>query len=90
MISAQSVGLKTTPRIWTSICQASTGVQGSVWVKSTLHSFPIAERDDNLTNTVSLAFCEMYTLLANLFRRFELEIYNTTDDDMKWIDLLLT
>ncbi|KAF1956651.1 cytochrome P450 [Byssothecium circinans] len=37
-----------------------------------------------------LAICEMYTLLANLFRRFELEIYNTTDDDMKWVDLLLT
>ncbi|KAF2638301.1 cytochrome P450 [Massarina eburnea CBS 473.64] len=37
-----------------------------------------------------LAFCEMYTLLANLFRQFELEMYNTTDDDMKWIDLLVT
>lgn len=38
----------------------------------------------------SLAFCEMYTLLANLFRKFHVEIHNTTDDDMKWIDLLFT
>ncbi|CAI6335377.1 unnamed protein product [Periconia digitata] len=37
-----------------------------------------------------LALCEIYTLLANLFRRFDMELYNTTDDDMKWIDLLLT
>jgi hypothetical protein len=32
----------------------------------------------------------MYTLLANLFRRFELEIFETTDADMRWIDLLMT
>jgi hypothetical protein len=32
----------------------------------------------------------MYTLYANLFRRFDLEIYNTTDKDMEWVDLLLT
>jgi hypothetical protein len=50
----------------------------------------MAEEVEDLTNTVSLVFCEMYTLFANLFRRFELEIHNTTDDDMKWIDLLLT
>ncbi|KAF2682097.1 cytochrome P450 [Lentithecium fluviatile CBS 122367] len=38
----------------------------------------------------SLAYCEMYTLLANLFRRFKLETYYTTDADMQWIDLLMT
>jgi cytochrome P450 len=37
-----------------------------------------------------VAFCEMYTFLANLFRRFELEIWDTTDKDMQWIDLLMT
>lgn len=37
-----------------------------------------------------VAFCELYTFLANLFRRFELEIWDTTDKDMEWIDLLLT
>ncbi|KAF2265020.1 cytochrome P450 [Lojkania enalia] len=36
-----------------------------------------------------LAFCELYTFLANLFRKFELEIWDTTDSDMEWIDLLL-
>ncbi|KAF2180130.1 cytochrome P450 [Zopfia rhizophila CBS 207.26] len=36
-----------------------------------------------------VAFCELYTFLANLFRRFELEIWDTTDADMEWIDLLL-
>jgi hemoglobin-like flavoprotein len=42
----------------------------------------MAEGHNDVANTFSLAFREMYTLLANLFRRFELEIYNTTDDDM--------
>jgi cytochrome P450 len=36
-----------------------------------------------------LAFCELYTFLANLFRKFELDIWNTTDRDMEWVDLLL-
>ncbi|KAL6702550.1 hypothetical protein ACN47E_001547 [Coniothyrium glycines] len=36
-----------------------------------------------------LAWCELYILLANLFRRFELTIHETTDADMAWVDLLL-
>jgi hypothetical protein len=31
----------------------------------------------------------MYTLLANLFRRFKLTIHDTTEADMEWVDLLL-
>ncbi|KAH6666679.1 cytochrome P450 [Halenospora varia] len=37
-----------------------------------------------------LAMCEMYTVFANLFRRFDLEIFETTEKDMQWIDMLLT
>lgn len=40
-------------------------------------------------HTARLAWCEMYILLANLFRRFELTIHDTTDADMEWVDLLL-
>jgi hypothetical protein len=34
--------------------------------------------------------CELYLLFANLFRRFDLTIHETTDKDMEWVDLLLT
>jgi cytochrome P450 len=37
-----------------------------------------------------VALCELYALLANLFGRFELEIGNTSDEDMECVDLLLT
>ncbi|KAF2473016.1 cytochrome P450 [Lindgomyces ingoldianus] len=36
-----------------------------------------------------LAWCEMYIIIANLFRRFHLTIHDTTDADMAWVDLLL-
>ena len=45
----------------------------------------------DFSNTnIRLALCEIYVLYANLFRKFDLEIHDTTDEDMKWIDLLLT
>jgi len=37
----------------------------------------------------SLAWSEIYLLLANLFRRFEINIFDTTDADMEWVDLIL-
>lgn len=46
-------------------------------------------RRAKLMRALSLAWCEMYLVIANLFRRFEVRIHNTTDEDMRWIDLLL-
>jgi hypothetical protein len=34
----------------------------------------------------SLAWCELYLILATLFRRFEITIHDTTDSDMEWMD----
>lgn len=39
--------------------------------------------------TPSLAWCELYLLMATLFRRYEIEIYETTPRDMAWTDHLL-
>ncbi|KAI0199505.1 cytochrome P450 [Astrocystis sublimbata] len=36
-----------------------------------------------------LAWCELWVLLANLFRRYRIEPYNTTNYDMEWKDLIL-
>ena len=37
----------------------------------------------------SLAWCELYLLIATLFRWFEVEIQDTTPEDMAWTDHLL-
>jgi hypothetical protein len=37
----------------------------------------------------SFAWCELYVMLANLFRRFEVSIHDTSDADMEWIDAVL-
>ena len=34
----------------------------------------------------SLAYMEIYTCLANLFSRFEFELYNTDESNMIWLD----
>ena len=34
---------------------------------------------------ISLAYSELYLVLAALFRRFELELYDTTLDDVKMV-----
>jgi len=34
----------------------------------------------------SLAFAELYLVLANLFTRFEMQPYQTTEEDMMWGD----
>ncbi|KAF2732705.1 cytochrome P450 [Polyplosphaeria fusca] len=35
------------------------------------------------------AWCELYVMLANLFRRFKVSIHNTSDADMEWVDAVL-
>lgn len=35
----------------------------------------------------SLAYAELYLTLAHLFRRFDLEFYQTTPEDMDWKDV---
>ena len=42
----------------------------------------IANADNN-----SLAYAELYLTIAHLFRRFELELYQTTPEDMDWKDV---
>ncbi|KAK1713911.1 uncharacterized protein CLUP02_17094 [Colletotrichum lupini] len=36
---------------------------------------------------INLAWCELYLAYANLFRRFELSLDGTKDDDFDWIDV---
>ncbi|KAI1799432.1 cytochrome P450 [Daldinia bambusicola] len=36
-----------------------------------------------------LAWCEMWVVFGNIFRRFQITPYNTTDKDMEWRDLIL-
>ncbi|KAI0478374.1 cytochrome P450 [Xylariaceae sp. FL0804] len=36
-----------------------------------------------------LAWCELLLVLSNLFRRFEVTPYKTTEEDMNWIDIVL-
>lgn len=35
---------------------------------------------------VSLAYAELFTTFAYLFRKFDLEVYDTTEHDMDWHD----
>lgn len=44
-------------------------------------------RNDSPTNINSLAYAELYLTLAHLFRRFDLELYQTTPEDMDWKDV---
>ncbi|KAL9079957.1 MAG: hypothetical protein Q9157_001204 [Trypethelium eluteriae] len=37
----------------------------------------------------SLAWCELYIVFATLFRKYEIEVFNTSDADMEWSDHLL-
>ena len=39
------------------------------------------------TDNNSLAYAELYLTIAHLFRRFELELYKTTPEDMDWKDV---
>ena len=39
------------------------------------------------TDNNSLAYAELYLTIAHLFRRFELELYQTTPEDMDWKDV---
>lgn len=43
--------------------------------------------NDSPTNICSLAYAELYLTLAHLFRRFDLELYQTTPEDMDWKDV---
>lgn len=42
-----------------------------------------------VTNSGSLAWMEMYVVLARLFRRFHVDIHDTSDADMEWVDAVL-
>lgn len=39
---------------------------------------------------ISLAWCEMYLALASLYRRFDMRLDGTKDEDFDWIDIGLT
>ena len=62
-----------------------------------LHTFVFAyllfrKISDSIANEVetddkSLAYAELYLTIAHLFRRFELELYQTTPEDMDWKDV---
>ena len=34
----------------------------------------------------SLAYCALYLALAHLFRRYDMELFETTKEDMEWDD----
>ncbi|KAL8658077.1 MAG: hypothetical protein Q9202_007630 [Teloschistes flavicans] len=36
-----------------------------------------------------LAWCELYLLIATMFRKYDVEVFNTTPEDMAWTDHLL-
>lgn len=42
---------------------------------------------DSAADIFSLAYAELYLTLAHLFRRFDLELYQTTPEDMEWKDV---
>lgn len=37
---------------------------------------------------IDLAYHEMYTFLATLFSRFDIEVVNTGKEDMEWADYM--
>ncbi len=43
--------------------------------------------NESATDVDSLAYAELYLTLAHLFRRFDLELYQTTPEDMEWKDV---
>ena len=60
--------------------------------RSSLHIFCFGKFSDGIANEAetdnnSLAYAELYLTIAHLFRRFELELYQTTPEDMDWKDV---
>lgn len=45
------------------------------------------DAEDSAADIHSLAYAELYLTLAHLFRRFDLELYQTTPEDMEWKDV---
>jgi hypothetical protein len=41
------------------------------------------KRQANPSSTQSLAYAELYLTVATIFRRFNMELHNTTNDDIK-------
>lgn len=41
------------------------------------------------TNHISLAWCELYVMLARLFRQFHVAVHDTSDADLEWVDAVL-
>lgn len=41
---------------------------------------------EQLTEANSLAYCQLYLALAHLLRWYDLELYETTEEDMEWKD----
>ena len=39
---------------------------------------------------MNLAYAELYLVVAHLFRRFEMELFETTEWDMEWKDFFTT
>ncbi|KAL9066115.1 MAG: hypothetical protein Q9161_007773 [Pseudevernia consocians] len=44
-------------------------------------------RGSRMCPGMNLAYAELYLTLAHLFRRFDLELYQTTPEDMEWKDV---
>ena len=57
---------------------------------SCLETFLDGLGKDSATDIDSLAYAELYLTLAHLFRRFDLELHQTTPDDMEWKDVTVS
>ena len=66
----------------------SLSCQSTASIRRTCLKEPALEvRNDSPSNVNSLAYAELYLTLAHLFRRFDLELYQTTPEDMDWKDV---
>ena len=54
--------------------------------RSTYCIWPYGINDADETSILSLAYAELYLVLAHMFRSFKLSLHETTDADMVWDD----
>lgn len=68
------------------LCSLVVHVRSSLPIFCT-ENFPNGIANEVETDYKSLAYAELYLTIAHLFRRFELELYQTTPEDMDWKDV---
>ena len=72
---------------WNEVCCHSLASQPRLFVVPVSKNPHLKFETIHQLNINSLAYAELYLTLAHLFRRFDLELYQTTPEDMDWKDV---